>query len=115
MYGRTGVLACAGRAEFRDRIACEVRLADKLSEAPVSQNDTASEELYVMPAARVDPQTFHHIRLRTEPPVARMTLDHPEHNLLNEPALRELAVGLEIFSAREDIKAIVLDAAGKVF
>jgi cyclohexa-1,5-dienecarbonyl-CoA hydratase len=90
-------------------------LADKLPEALVSQNDNAPEELYVTPAARVTAQTFRHIRLRTDPPVARMTLDHPEHNLLNEPALRELAAGLEMLSAREDIKAIVLDAAGKVF
>jgi cyclohexa-1,5-dienecarbonyl-CoA hydratase len=50
-----------------------------------------------------------------ESPVARLTLQRPEHNLLNEPMLRELATGLELLSAREDVKVIILDAAGKVF
>ena len=44
-----------------------------------------------------------------------MTLDRPEHNLLNEPTLRELTAGLELLAGREDIKVIILDAAGKVF
>ena len=66
-------------------------------------------------AAKPDPEKFVHIRLRAEAPVARLTLNRPEHNLLNESMLRELAAGLELLSAREDVKVIVLDAAGKVF
>jgi cyclohexa-1,5-dienecarbonyl-CoA hydratase len=65
--------------------------------------------------AKADPASFVHIQLRTEPPIARLTLRRPEHNLLNEPMLRELAAGFELVSDREDIKCIRLDAAGKVF
>jgi cyclohexa-1,5-dienecarbonyl-CoA hydratase len=64
---------------------------------------------------RLDPEKFVHVRPRVEAPVARLTLQRPEHNLLNEPMLRELAAGLELLSAREDVKVIILDAAGKVF
>lgn len=64
---------------------------------------------------KLDPEKFVHVRLRAEAPVARLTLQRPEHNLLNEPMLRELAAGLELLSAREDVKVIILDAAGKVF
>jgi cyclohexa-1,5-dienecarbonyl-CoA hydratase len=64
---------------------------------------------------KLDPAKFVHVRLREEAPVARLTLQRPEHNLLNEPMLRELAAGLELLSAREDVKVIILDAAGKVF
>ena len=43
-----------------------------------------------------------------------MTLSRPDHNLLNEPMLRELADGISFVAEREDIKLIVLDSAGKV-
>ena len=82
--------------------------------APVSK-DSVSEDLFAPPAARVRPETFQHIRLRVDSPVARITLDHPEHNLLNEPTLRELAAGLELLAEREEVKVIVLDASGKFF
>jgi cyclohexa-1,5-dienecarbonyl-CoA hydratase len=44
-----------------------------------------------------------------------MTLDRPEHNLLNEPTLHELTAGLELLGENAEIKAIVLDAQGNVF
>jgi enoyl-CoA hydratase/carnithine racemase len=47
--------------------------------------------------------------------VAHMTLNRPEHNLLNEAMLRELAEGIEYSGSREDIKMILLDSACKVF
>jgi cyclohexa-1,5-dienecarbonyl-CoA hydratase len=61
------------------------------------------------------PDTFRCVRLRIEPPVARLTLDHPEHNLLDEVMLRELAAGLESLAERDDVKVVVVDAAGKTF
>jgi cyclohexa-1,5-dienecarbonyl-CoA hydratase len=64
---------------------------------------------------RLDPEKFVHVRMKAEAPVARLTLQRPEHNLLNEAMLRELSTGLELLSAREDVKVIVLEAAGKVF
>jgi cyclohexa-1,5-dienecarbonyl-CoA hydratase len=67
------------------------------------------------PTARPNLDKFAHIRIRAEAPVARLTLHRPEHNLLNEPMLRELATGLELLSDREDVKVVVLDASGKTF
>jgi cyclohexa-1,5-dienecarbonyl-CoA hydratase len=72
-------------------------------------------ELMEASAPRLDPAKFVHVRMKAEAPVARLTLQRPEHNLLNEAMLRELAAGLEQLSAREDVKVIVLEAGGKVF
>jgi cyclohexa-1,5-dienecarbonyl-CoA hydratase len=64
---------------------------------------------------RRDPSEFQFVRQRIESGVARMTLNRPDHNLLNEPMLRELADGIFFVADREDIKLIVLDSACKVF
>jgi len=47
--------------------------------------------------------------------VARVTLNRPDHNLLHEPMLRELADSIDLIGQREEIKLIVLDSACKVF
>ena len=49
---------------------------------------------------RRHPEEFQFIQHRIESGVARMTLNRPEHNLLNELMLRELADGM-IFVAEE--------------
>jgi cyclohexa-1,5-dienecarbonyl-CoA hydratase len=72
-------------------------------------------ELLESSAPKLDPAKFAHIRMRAEAPVARLVLQRPEHNLLNEAMLRELGAGLELLSQREDVKVIVLEAAGKIF
>jgi len=64
---------------------------------------------------RKSPEQFEFIRYKLEGPVARLTLHHPEHNLLNEAMLRELADGVASVSESASVKLIVLDAAGKVF
>jgi cyclohexa-1,5-dienecarbonyl-CoA hydratase len=66
-------------------------------------------------APKADPAKFAHVRVRAEGAVARITLARPEHNLLNEPMLRELALSLELLAERDEVKVIVLEAAGKVF
>jgi cyclohexa-1,5-dienecarbonyl-CoA hydratase len=58
---------------------------------------------------------FQFIRLQIANGVARMTLSRPEHNLLNETMLREMADGMSWVAEREDVKLIVLDSACKVF
>jgi cyclohexa-1,5-dienecarbonyl-CoA hydratase len=58
---------------------------------------------------------FEFIQCRAEGPVARLTLHRPEHNLLNEAMLRELARGIDRFSETPGMKLIILDASGKVF
>src|SRR5262245_3604746 len=76
---------------------------------------TRPTALLEQPQRKLDPASFSHVRLRVEGAVARLTLQRPEHNLLNQPMLQELAAGLELVSTREDVKVIVLEAAGKVF
>src|SRR5579884_3147860 len=61
------------------------------------------------------PERFEFVKVQTEDGVARMTLNRPEHNLLNEAMLRELADGIEIVGQREEIKLILIDSACKVF
>src|SRR2546428_4359982 len=66
-------------------------------------------------ASRRRPEEFEFVRYRVEGPVARMTLDRPEHNLLNETMLRELSAGIESLGQKDDVKLVVLNAAGEVF
>src|ERR1700731_1705740 len=60
-------------------------------------------------------EQFEFIRYRVEGPVARLTLHRPEHNLLNESMLRELADGIGTLTEKGSVKLIVLDANGKEF
>jgi cyclohexa-1,5-dienecarbonyl-CoA hydratase len=60
-------------------------------------------------------ERFEFIRYRVEGPVARLTLNRPEHNLLNESMLQDLADGITALTENRSVKLIVLDANGKVF
>jgi cyclohexa-1,5-dienecarbonyl-CoA hydratase len=73
-----------------------------------------TEEFLTRPERR-KPEQFQSIKMRIDAGVARMTLDRPEHNLLNEAMLRELADGVSFAGERADVKLIVLDSALKVF
>src|ERR1700688_863426 len=73
-----------------------------------------AEEIFARPP-RKKPENFECIRYSVEGAVARLTLHHPEHNLLNESMLRELADGIGIIAETNSVKLIVLDASGKVF
>jgi cyclohexa-1,5-dienecarbonyl-CoA hydratase len=77
-------------------------------------NLVQSEEIYAKPPRR-NPEKFQLVRYKVEGPVARLTLQHPEHNLLNETMLRELADGVANLADTGAVKLIVLDAAGKIF
>ncbi|MBZ5641728.1 MAG: enoyl-CoA hydratase/isomerase family protein [Acidobacteriia bacterium] len=77
-------------------------------------NLVQSEEIFAK-GARRGPEQFQFVRYRVEGHVARLTLHHPEHNLLNETMLRELADGVSRLAETSAVKLIVLDAAGKVF
>src|SRR5580700_7572472 len=78
------------------------------------RNDVQTDRLYSGYTYRT-PERFEYVRYRVDGPVARLTLQRPEHNLLNEPMLRELTNGIGIVAEMASIKLIVLDAAGKVF
>jgi cyclohexa-1,5-dienecarbonyl-CoA hydratase len=70
---------------------------------------------FVGRASRRKPEEFRYVRCRVEGSVARMTLNRPEHNLLNEPMLRELVAGIELVGEEAAVKLVVLDSACKVF
>jgi cyclohexa-1,5-dienecarbonyl-CoA hydratase len=73
-----------------------------------------SVEVHTEPKRR-NPEEFQFIKFRIETGVARMTMNRPDHNLLNETMLRELADGISFVGDRGDVKLIVLDSAFKVF
>jgi cyclohexa-1,5-dienecarbonyl-CoA hydratase len=60
-------------------------------------------------------EDFQFIKVKVEGDVARLTLDRPDHNLLNERMLCELAAGINTLGEQHNIKLIVLDSAGKTF
>jgi cyclohexa-1,5-dienecarbonyl-CoA hydratase len=72
-------------------------------------------EEYTTKRLRRAPEDFKHIKFRLESNVARVTLNRPEHNLLNEEMLRELADAIGFAGERDEVKLIVLDSACKVF
>ena len=61
------------------------------------------------------PENFKFVRYSVEGTFARLTLNRPDHNLLHEAMLRELATGIEEAGALSEVKLIVLDSACKVF
>jgi cyclohexa-1,5-dienecarbonyl-CoA hydratase len=77
--------------------------------------DEVQTEEVLAKSTRRTPGSFAFIRQQIEGPVARLTLQRPEHNLLNEQMLRELADGIGMAAENSSVKLIVLDAAGKVF
>lgn len=77
--------------------------------------ETAAADGIAKRAARVDPKTFRSLQFQVDAPVARLTLNRPEHNLLNEHLLRELVAALESLTTCSEVKVVVLNATGKVF
>jgi cyclohexa-1,5-dienecarbonyl-CoA hydratase len=64
---------------------------------------------------RRNPEEFEFVQFHISSGIARLTLNRPDHNLLNESMMRELVDGVSIASERDDVKLIVLDSAAKVF
>ncbi len=77
-------------------------------------NAVTTEE-YTTQHVRRSPEQFEFVKFRIDNSVARITLSRPEHNLLNEAMLREIADAISFAGEREDAKLIVLDSACKVF
>ena len=70
---------------------------------------------YVARPGKRTPEQFEFTKLHIDGGVARITLSRPEHNLLNEAFLREIADGISFAGDRPDVKLVVLDSACKVF
>jgi cyclohexa-1,5-dienecarbonyl-CoA hydratase len=77
--------------------------------------ETIKTEEYTTERTRRSPDQFKFIKLAINDDVARLTLQHPEHNLLNEDMLREIADGIRFAGDHADAKLIVIDSACKVF
>lgn len=60
-------------------------------------------------------EEFQFVKVQVEGAVAQLTLNRPEHNLLNERMLAELTAGINTLGERNAIKLIVLDSACKAF
>src|ERR1700738_4799639 len=72
-------------------------------------------EQFTTGAIRRKPEDFEFVKFRMDEGVARLTLNRPDHNLLNEAMLREIADGIVFAGERDDIKLISIDSACKVF
>src|SRR5260370_38392891 len=77
--------------------------------------ETVSTDEFTTGAVSGKPEDFQFIKFRIDGGVARLTLNRPEHNLLNEAMLREIADGIVFAGERDDIKLIAIDSACKVF
>jgi len=77
--------------------------------------EPVNPEEFVTRPERRRPEEFQFVKLSAADGVARLTLDRPEHNLLNEAMLREIADGLDWVGQQAELKLIVLDSARKVF
>ncbi|HXU22087.1 MAG TPA: enoyl-CoA hydratase/isomerase family protein [Verrucomicrobiae bacterium] len=60
-------------------------------------------------------EDFQFVKVRVEGDVGHLTLDRPDHNLLNERMLSELAGGINSLGDRNNTKLIILDSAAKAF
>jgi cyclohexa-1,5-dienecarbonyl-CoA hydratase len=78
-------------------------------------NPVSTLQDFTTQAPRRKPEQFQSVKFRLEKGVARITLSRPEHNLLHEMMLREIADGLSFAGEHDEVKLIVLDSACKVF
>ena len=78
-------------------------------------NEPAATQEFTTGTIKRKPETFEFVKFRIDDGAARLTLARPDHNLLNEAMLREIADGIVFAGERDDVKLIVLDSACKVF
>lgn len=81
----------------------------------MAQNGRSVEVLGTLALVAPKIEDFQFVKVRVEGEVARITLDRPDHNLLNERMLSELAAGINTLGERNEIKLMILDSAGKTF
>src|SRR5271155_1132780 len=76
---------------------------------PVSVPDFMSQ------VVRRKPEEFEFVKFAIDGGVARITLNRPDHNLLNEVMLREISDAITAAGESDDVKLVILDSACKVF
>ena len=70
---------------------------------------------FTLQSERRKPEEFQYVKFRVDAGVARMTLNRPEHNLLNEAMLIEISSGVAYAGETDAIKLLIIDSACKVF
>lgn len=78
-------------------------------------DDPATVSELITGPPKPKPEQFKFVRYKADAAVVRLTMNRPDHNLLNEQMLNELAWGIESLHEKDDVKLIVLDSALKVF
>jgi cyclohexa-1,5-dienecarbonyl-CoA hydratase len=74
------------------------------------------EELSLTASTKLmSPEEFRFIRFKQQGEVVRLTMNRPEHNLLHEAMLLELAASFEHVATLNEVKLVVLDSAFRVF
>jgi hypothetical protein len=95
------------------KLAAAFPPASRYSEAcmirPVATTEFASQ------SPRRKPEEFEFVKFSINNAVAHITLNRPEHNLLNEVMLREISDGITSAGESDDVKLLVVDSACKVF
>ena len=74
---------------------------------PVNATDFTTQ------AAQRHPDQFESVKFRIDNGVARITLDRPEHNLLNESMLREISDGIIFAGNSEQAKPACSKSASR--
>src|SRR5712675_1132428 len=77
--------------------------------------ETVTAEQFTTGPVRRKPESFEFVKFRIDAGVARLTLNRPDHNLLNEAMLREIADGIIFAGEHDEVKLIAIDSACKVF
>src|ERR1700741_5000024 len=77
--------------------------------------ETVNPEEFITQQQKKRIEDYEFVKVQLGGGVAHMTLNRPDHNLLNESMLREMAEGIEYAGSREDVRIILLDSAHKVF
>jgi cyclohexa-1,5-dienecarbonyl-CoA hydratase len=89
--------------------------ADRSHLMQINKAAREAEMLGTLALAAPKTSDFQFVKFRVEGEIARLTLDRPEHNLLNERVLMELVAGINSVSETSAVKLIVLDSAAKAF
>src|ERR1700684_1232058 len=92
-----------------------LRRADRSHLMQINKAARESEMLGTLALAAPKTADFQFVKFRVEGEIVRLTLDRPEHNLLNERVLMELVAGINSVSETSAVKLIVLDSAAKAF
>ncbi|HJX83068.1 MAG TPA: enoyl-CoA hydratase-related protein, partial [Candidatus Angelobacter sp.] len=102
------VLSCA-RPAFRRIISPRPKISE------VSMAIRLSVDAKMMPNTQKSSSSYKFIQFEISGFVARLTLDHPPHNVLTVPMMKEMAEAIEGLNGLGDVKAILLQSSQPAF